>query len=450
MLMSVALVSFTATSCSEDADDVTVDDTLVDTNTDGVAMFNILWNDSEATSSTTGTYLMTFSANYLADNSNTITFSGNGYEIESTRTAYAYAVDGYLYNFSYGGGNLTKYTIPESDGSDDYAQSGSSIAIGTATGSTYCRVSLSDDSTAAGHNIVTTNLSDDDGNYTTTTATLSYAFADLSSMMISRLGTGDVPTTVSYEDDGVQGTDVYVWRTHFPYKMTIGSDEYLYYGVARRRLVASSLSSDSDYDATAAVMVVKNNDFDNIEMMEAPSFDGVRTIGQTYGYRSNPFCEYNGDVYHVTMNNLRILKIDGSTGEYDASYDFDMMTALGSSVTSGDSGLDGTGIFYAGNGIAYVPYEDNNLVTDDSYKWGLACVNLNTKTAVAVDLPSNVNFWSYQNVGFADGMMYMALCPYGSTEGNIYVFDTTSASPESYTLGAKLVNGASGFYSSLF
>ncbi|MFI3262594.1 MAG: hypothetical protein R3Y26_06775 [Rikenellaceae bacterium] len=447
-LFLAGIISFALIACSKE-DVENENNNEGGTETETTAVFNMMWNDSDATSSTTGTYLMTFSSDYLSDNSNSITFNGAGYEIESTRTAYAYSVGEYLYNFSYGGGNLTKYSMPDTDGSDDYNQEGNAVAIGTAVGNTYCRVSLTDDSTAAGHNVTTVNESDDEGNYTTTSATLSYGFVDLSSMAVSSYGTGEIPTTESYEEDGTQGTDVYVWRTHFPYKKTIGTSEYMFYGIARRRLVASSASSDGDYDATAGVMVVKGGNFANIEIMEAPEFNGDRTIGQTYGYRTNPFCEYNDDIYHVTMSNLRILKISGTTGEYDSSYDFDLQDALGASVSTGDSGLGGTGMFYAGDGIAYVPYNDNNLETEDTYKWGLARVDLNTKTAIALNVPSNINLWSYQDVAFNDGKMYMAICPNGSTEGNIYIFDIASTSAEP-TIGAKLVNGGSGFYSSLF
>ncbi len=418
--------------------------------------FNIMWCDNEATGSTTGTYIQSFAdESYLEDSGNTIT-GGNGYEIESSRTAYAYATDSYLFNYSYGGGGFSKYSIAASgNASTGYAKVGNTINLGTAMGHNNGRVSLVGDAFSAGHNITTTNISNGSV-YHTTEAAISVAFvAGLEGdgqMGVQQLGVALVPTTETLNDDGSEGTPCYAWRVHFPYVKTIDGKKMMYYGIARRRLVASSLETDGDYDATAALLVVEDGDFDTATIMEAPEFGGVRTTGQTYGYRTQPMCEDEvGNLYHVTMSDLRILKISGTTGVYDDTYDFDLKTALGN--TTGN--LDGTGMYYAGNidgkEIAYVPYEDNNLTT--TYKWGLARVNLTDKTAVALTLPANLNFWSYQQVRFnsAGTKMYMAICPYGETSGNIYVFDTTSDSPTAFDLGAKLSNaGSTTYFASLF
>ncbi|MFI3328171.1 MAG: hypothetical protein SNH79_03155 [Rikenellaceae bacterium] len=410
----------------------------------GETAINIMWSESAATSSTTGTYIQALTVEELEDASNMITFVGKGYELESQRTAYANAEGGYLYNFSYGGGSFVKYAI---GGNSYYKQTGASVAMGTAAGSNNCRVSLIENNTvASGHNVTTANVSEGDV-YQTTNATLSVALASLSSMSITTQSSGLIPTTETDND-----MPAYAWRVHYPYSKTIGGDKVTFYGVARRRLVAEDLSTDSDYDATAAVLVVKNDDLDNIAVMEAPSFGGVRTIGQTYGYRTNPFFEdENGDIYHVTMNNLRILKISGSTGEYDSSFDFDLKSKISGSIAAGSEGLDGTGIYYVGNGIAYVPYEDNNLDDSNTYKWGVARVDLYNSTAVAMSgLPSNLNMWSYQQAKVVGDKLYMALCGYGQGLGYIYIFDSTSTAADGYSKGAKLINSGEAYYSSLF
>lgn len=185
----------------------------------------------------------------------------------------------------------------------------------------------------------------------------------------------------------------------------------------------------------------------SVLILDFPSFQNPKivssglpnAVGETYGYRTPSFCtSENGDVYNVTMQHTHILKM--KNGEYDNNYDFDLTKALGLSNKVG-----GTGIFYAGNGIAFVPYYEQTKGKKDA-EWNIARVDLKKKTAIKMNFPANLDLTVYQNAKKGkDGKIYFALTP-RSGNGKVYIVDPTKEDANAFTEGATLEAGAKVSY----
>ena len=152
--------------------------------------------------------------------------------------------------------------------------------------------------------------------------------------------------------------------------------------------------------------------------------------GSTQGYRTPVMhVDSKNDIYQITAAPSHILKI--TNGDYDNAYDFDLSAAL--SMNAGALGW-----FYVGDGIGYVPFYDIDRGSgSDVAAWGVARIDVYNKTAVKLNLPENLWLYQYQNGVVEDGIFYMAIAPLGG-EGNIYMFDVTSDSPDAFTLGARI------------
>lgn len=186
----------------------------------------------------------------------------------------------------------------------------------------------------------------------------------------------------------------------------------------------------------ASVLIL---DFPSFKNPKIVSSSLPNAVGETYGYRTPSFCtSENGDVYNVTMQHTHILKM--KNGEYDNSYDFDLTKALGL-----NNKIGGTGIFYAGNGIAFVPYYEQTQGKKDA-EWHIARVDLNKKTAIKMNFPTNLNLTVYQNAKKGkDGKIYFALTP-RSGNGKVYIVDPTKEDANAFTEGATLEAGANVSY----
>src|SRR5690606_30713983 len=96
---------------------------------------------------------------------------------------------------------------------------------------------------------------------------------------------------------------------------------------------------------------------------------------------------------------------------------------------------------YAGNGIAFIMYtHDGSQVSTVSTQPQsfLARVDLNSKTAQQVNLPYDVDLYSFQYQGYVvDGDdVYVTIAPVGK-DGNIYIINSLTGVA---TKGAKLKN----------
>ncbi len=358
---------------------------------------------------------------------------GRGFETPSTRSAFTFtSTDGkFLYNYSYGGGTFDKFAV---SGGVNYTSVGSQLSTTDAVGSAYGRCSKLSDQFASVHNIVTTPMYNADGTvYEYTKSEMKIAILDLENMLISTTKSIELPRNAY---DIAENT--YVWRTHMP---LIQGDK-IYYGIARGRALASDPTKRDGTKGRAGVLIFDYPSFENPRIVET----GLSVDSDTYGYRSLPIYAYGGsgasrnDVYQLTMTNTHILKI--SNGVYDDSYVFSLKQALNSAYD-----ITATGWHYAGNGIGYVPFNENK--DDEGNYWGVARVDLNTKTAIRMNMPTNLDLWYYQSARLVGNNLYMAICPVDG-DGNIYKFDVTQASADGFTVGAAIKGGADSYYAGVF
>ncbi len=411
---------------------------------DGEVRFNISWCDSDT--NTTGSYLQSFTTEEIEDDSNMITFVGKGYEVPCTRSAYVSAQEqgAYIYSYDYGGGTLDKLGVV---GGSSYTNLGQKIDLSVFSGTTYSRFTTMDDDLGAGVYVNTTKMYDEATGlvYEYTKSELVVTMVDLKSMTSNASMTSKIILPNYSEEGGPADKYEYIGRADSP---TILGD-YIYFGFSSSKVSSIDPStSDSNFiDGKAGVIRLDYPSLTNPAVFYTGlnNRQGGELIADTYGYRSPAMHEYSGSLYQVTMNNMHILKL-GSNG-YDDDYVFDIAAALGKSDTQY---AKGTGWFYAGNGIGYVPYvmvdsEDGSAGTTG---WGVARVDLAAKTAVDLTVPADMNLWYCQNMRVEGGYIYMALCPEGSN-GAIYKFEISSTSPTG-TECAELRYITSSYYAGIY
>lgn len=195
--------------------------------------------------------------------------------------------------------------------------------------------------------------------------------------------------------------------------------------------VGTSLVS---HPATTLVLDCNGTTFSNPKL----SFSADAN-GENYGYRAPSYLIDNNEVYNITMEGFTILKINPNTGEYVSGFRIDLGAKLGLAK------IDATGIFYAGNGVAYAPFCDAEKSGAADGTCGIARVDLHNGSVVKMNLPEKLWMRYYQAAKIGkDGKLYMAICPTTGT-GNIYAFDPANATPNGFTKGADQVSGE-GFY----
>jgi len=361
-----------------------------------------------------------------------ISFNGFGFEVPSTRTARVYASeDGKsVYNLDYGGGRIYKYN---SAGGQNYtlaAETNVQFAVGTAN-PRWTKVS---ETTALMHNVVTQNIFDADNNYVKTESKVRLVSIDLDNLQMGQVE--EFEALLSPEDAAAGN---FVFRIDAP----VVSNGKAYYGFAKRKYnTATGAAGNAAYTKVETLVV----DYPSLTNPTVISTNVGGAAGATNGYRTPvSHIDENGDIYQIITvpNNTydtHILKI--KNGAYDESFDFNLSELLGKNTIS-------NGWFYAGNGIGYVPYAKSDQGGLADAVWGVARVDLRNNTAVELNLPANLWLQQYQYSVVKDGKFYMAIAPLGQA-GNIYVFDTTSTSPDGFTKGAAIQSGADAYYIGIF
>jgi hypothetical protein len=363
--------------------------------------------------------------------SGNISFSGFGFEVPSTRTARVYVSnDGKsLYNLDYGGGQIYKY---DAFGGQDYRLVTQTNIQGI-MGTTNPRWTKINDQYALLHHVVATHhyQTNPDSVYTHSSTKVILATVELGNMTVVSSTEFTMPMSEEEKNDGF-----YVSRIDAP----VIQNGKAFYGVAKSKYDPAKKAAYRPTPYTNATSLVV--DFPSLANPTYITTDVA--AGATNGYRT-PVAhkDENGDVYQIitvpnTTYGTNILKI--TNGSYDDNYDFGLSAELGSGVIS-------NGWFYVGNGIGYVPYTST---TTSAATWGVARVDLYSKTAVKLNLPSNLWMQQYQYSIIRDGKFYMAIAAKGASQGNIYIFDPTSASPDAFTKGATLQSGADAVYIGIF
>lgn len=362
-----------------------------------------------------------------------IDFSNEGFKLEDSRTHRLYSTNNgkdvyflsYLENAVHHH-KFTSFTKP------NYYTNSAPLDAKAALGGSNGRWKVVDENTALIYGVSAQAQKDANGNFTKMQSTLRIAAVDLKNFSL-----GGHKTIVLPEENNPNLPNQHIWRIDQP--VIVGGKVYI--GVAKQGYDPTisgnnkSVSGEDKYGASTLVL-------------DYPSFENPKIIestigkGQTYGYRTPSYIEYNGSVYHTNMNESKIFKI--TNGQYDNAYDFDIAKALGMNK------VGGTGIFYVNNGIAYMPFYDAEKGSGTNAKaWGIARVDLKNKTAIKMNLPEGLWLHYYQSAKAVGDKLYMAINPLGQ-EGNIYIFDATKADANGFTKGAKLKVTAEGFYIGVF
>ncbi len=179
------------------------------------------------------------------------------------------------------------------------------------------------------------------------------------------------------------------------------------------------------------------------------------SVVNNHSYRTmTQYLAEDGYIYQATANTgSQILRINGSTGQYDDSYNFDLKTDLGDgkniSIRAWRYVKDGEGIVLytiAGTDGGYVAHVDLNSKTatkltgfDNETNIGFSGRSANQSAGITAITGT---FSQFQHIGAVGNKVYIPLTPNGEA-GNLYIIDVTT---KQVTKGAKLKNASGSFY----
>ncbi len=344
-----------------------------------------------------------------------------GHELESSRTARIFVSSDrkYLYSLNYTVGTIEKL---EYKGADQYTAVGK-VDASVPLGSKTVRFTKMSDTEGSVHYIQATAQGTGVA-YTHHKHLLTIGILDLERMIFKPGFAKAVEITLP---EALAKAGYYISRIDCP----VESAGKLYYGAAVSKWNATT-GKGLETDKTFTLVV------DKADLSKASVVYTDKVRGATNGYRTpTQHMMEDGSIIQLvsgTQDNARsevhIVRL--KAGQYDESFDINLASLLGKPMRS-------DGFFYAGNGIAYVPYEDQSLqriqigVDPDgkptmSAPWKLARVDLRRGTAIDLNVPDNLWLRQYQNAVVRDGVFYIALAPIAK-QGHIYMFDVNSTSP---------------------
>lgn len=357
-----------------------------------------------------------------------ITFENKGYKLGNNRAPHLNVSQDSraIYNLEYQNGFIKKYSYV---GGNNHYEAKDSINAQTFMGTAGPRWGQLDAQTNLLMHPVVSHNKNNSGNYTGTSVELILASVNLSDYATN------VKKLILPNETDTSVNNLHTWRVGFPTLL----NGKVYISTAKRGYDGAKNINESTYKASMIVV--------DYPSLENPKFiySGVAT-GENYGYRTNPNFIFQNYIYNLVTLPAKIIRV--KNGAFDDSYDFDLATALNMEKVGAN------GMFHTGNGIAYVLYYD--ATKGQSWGaankfWGVARVDLNNKTAVKLDLPSDLWLAPMQSAKVGkDGKLYMPLAPINATEGHIYIFDPSNATPTGFTKGATLKVQGDGFYIGLW
>lgn len=357
-----------------------------------------------------------------------ISFSNYGFEVPSTRTARFYSSsDGsVVYNLDYGGGMIYRFAYY---GGQDYTQT-HQTNVNVTMGTNNPRWTKINDDYALVHNAsAVVNYTDSTGTtFKDRTSKVTLNLVKLSNMSIEKNVTHEFLLPAEY-----QANNYAITRIDCP----VVSNGKAYYGLTMNQYDPATQETKSVFIKTATLVV----DYPSLENPTIISTEVAK--GATNGYRTpNAHTFENGYIYQASDDGKQTTFLRLKDGAYDNNFKLDFSAAIGRQTST-------NGWFYAGNGIAYVPYLKADLGGKATANWGFARVDFNNNTIVDLQVPQNLWLQQYQYSVVKDGKFYIALSPVGG-EGHIYIWDVNSSAPNAFTKGAKITTGADAFYIGIF
>lgn len=413
-------------SCSKDKDPNNGDDKA------GEKDFQLAF--ASGSGSISGTYMQG-----LADVSkNTISFQGAGALISTGRTSRIFpSKDGkYIYSLTYQQGTIDKW---EYKGGSNYTKLGT-IDAGIPLKQVGVRFyGLNDDIASVHHVTSAATYAAGGTTYLGHNIVVTIGILDLATMALKPGYSTDINVTLpgTFKADGYNIT-----RIDCP----VLSNGKLYYGAA-----VSKFNATTNTNATtdrAMTLVVDYPSLTNATVVET-----TLAAGGTNGYRT-PTQQVNeaGEIYQMVSGSNKTSIVKLVNGQYHSTFKYSLDGLL-------KKGTSSNGFFYAGNGIAYMPYEDKSKPQvqigvdpqgNPSYSsaWGIARMDLINNTVVDLEVPDGLWLTQWQTSTIKDGKIYFALSPVGAA-GHIYIFDVNSTSPKG-TLGAPTVAGADQYFIGIY
>ena len=425
LLSIIGFAALGLTSCSDDNDNGGSD-----TGSETKKEFQLAF--ASGSGSISGSYLQ----GVTDVTTGTISFENAGSLISTGRTSRIFpSADGkFVYSLTYTEGVVDKW---EFKGGSNYTKI-ASIDASIPLGATALRLYKLNEDVASLHYISST-AQYDGTTYTGHKMTVTLGILDFASMTLNQGYRSDINLQLP-GNLGAQGYNI--TRIDCP----VLSNGKLYYGAAVSKFNTST-GKNAETDKTLTLVV------DYPSLSNATVIETTLAIGSTNGYRT-PTQQVNesGEIYQLVngANTTSILKL--VNGQYDPSYKYSLDELLGNPTSS-------NGFFYAGNGIAYIPYEKKHLPEiqigvnpqgEPSYSsaWGVARMDLINKTVVDLNVPDGLWLTQWQNSIVRNGKFYIALSPVGAA-GHIYMFDVKSTSPEGVK-GAATVSGADQYFIGIY
>ncbi len=364
-----------------------------------------------------------------------------GHQMESSRTARIFVSKDRktVWSLNYTVGSIEKLTYKKGDQYALLKRFDASVPLG----STTVRFTKMNEEVGSVHEIKATAVYGDEkdpSTYQGHQMLASIGFLDLDKMELREGYKKRIEVKLS---DELAKQGYYIFRIDAP----VFSGDKIYYGAGLRKynpLTKKNLTVDK----TCTLVL----DYPSLNNPTVLVTDHV--AGSTNGYRTpTQHVNEKGEILQLVSGNKEVHIAKLVNGKYDTSFDVNLSKLL-------NKGAASNGFFYAGNGIAYVPYEDYTTeshkvgVDPDgkdtfSYDWKLARIDLNKGTAVDLNVPGKLWLTQYQNSVVRDGVFYIALAPVGS-EGNIYMFDVNSESAEGKKGAALKGTNAQQYYIGIY
>ncbi|WP_140484743.1 hypothetical protein [Flavobacterium sp. GSA192] len=367
----------------------------------------------------------------------------NGFALKSSRTARVQASeDGkFLYNIQYtgtDGGVFNKYKV---SGAGKYEEVGSEVNTASILGTSPRWVKAAEGigvGVYAGSAILDYEGTAPNFNYKNRDSEVKIATIDLNNTYIINTAIFNFPWTDEERAAGygVSRIDVPVLNAA-KNKLYIGCNVSKVDPTKTPTIDANGIPSwpadNANINGTKTLVV------DYPLLRNAKVITSTLTKTNNHGYRTmTQYVGTDGHVYQATATGgADILRISKTTNDYDASYHFNLNTALG--IT----GAQIKAWRYVKDGVAVVLYTTTSVA--GGY---VAIINLNDKTAVKLatevetDAALSTTLGQFQNIGLIGDNVYLPLTPAGK-DGNIYIVNTKN---KTITKGAKLKAASGSFY----
>lgn len=374
-----------------------------------------------------------------------ITFNNKGFNLANERTHEMYSTDNgkTIYVFSSMTRIITKY---QATGDDKLYKEVDKIDATPIVGNAFANWKVIDDKNALVYVVSVEHQKDRKNEYTKSVSTLKIGKINLETFSADLRDVKSI--TLPDEPANPEIPNIYIAGVEHP----VVRDGKVYFGVRKvgydptKPGRSATISKESAFNTTTLVL-------------DYPSMNNPTTLTSTVGKGSSTYPSVfygpsyvkteSNDIYHITPMRGSIYKI--SNGQYDNSYELDLKTVLGE-----NEGIYVSGMYYASSNIAYIAYAPASKVLEGGliYKegkavWNIARVDLRAKTAIKMNVASDLWLTFHQSARFHNGKLYMALCPM-TGNGNIYIFDPTKADANGFEKGAVLQSAGGAIYLGIF